>query len=72
MRLDVAVDNALVVCVLQRPQNLHGKVDCFLPAQHLFLVDVVLQGDAVDVFHDDILQPLAEADVIHLDDVGMG
>ena len=69
VRLDVAVDNALVVRVLQRPQNLHGKVDCFLPAQHLFLVDVVLQGDAVDVFHHNRLDAVGEDDVIHLDDI---
>ena len=66
------MDDPLVVSVLKRPQNLHGEMNGFLPLDILLLLDILLEGDAVDVFHDNILQPLPKADVIHLDDVGMG
>lgn len=72
LRLDVPMDDPLVVSVLKRPQNLHGEMNGFLPLDIPLLLDILLEGDAVDVFHDNILQPLPKADVIHLDDVGVG
>ena len=72
LRLDVTVYDALVVGMLERPQDLDREVDRFLPLDVLLLLDVFLKGDAVDVLHDDILQARAKADIVHLDDVGMG
>ena len=40
--LDVPVDDALVVRMLQRPQNLNGEVQRLLPAQHMLLFDIIL------------------------------
>ena len=57
--------------VLQGTQDLDGEMHRLLPAQVLALVQVLLEGDAVDVLHHDVLQPLAKAHVQHLDDVGV-
>ena len=39
------------------------------PIDDLLLLDILFEGDALNVFHDDILQPVTEAHVIHLDDI---
>ncbi len=72
LRLDVAVDDALAVGMLQGAQNLDGEVDGFLPFDDFLLVEVFLQGNAVDILFDDILDSVAEAHVVDLDDVGVG
>ena len=46
-------------------------MDDVLPLDDALAVDVFFQRDAVDVFHDDVLDHVAEADVVHLDDVRM-
>ena len=72
LRLNVAVDNAFIVRVLQRFQNLGDKVYGLFPVDNLLLLNVFFQRDALDVFHHDILQAVAEADVIHLNNIRMG
>ena len=69
LRLDVAVDDAALVRVLQRLQDLHRKVQRLAPLDLALLLDVLLERDAVHIFHDDVLDAVAEADVVHLDDV---
>ena len=71
LRLDVAVDYSLVMGVLECAQYLDKEVDRFLPFYHALLLDILLECDAVDVFHDDILHPVAEADIEHLDYIRM-
>ena len=44
---------------------MHG----LFPIQHLLHVDVFLQGDAVDILHDNVLDHIAEADVVYTNDV---
>ena len=53
-------------------QGKRDKVDG-LPAGQLAapLVQILAQGHAVHIFHDDILQMVAHRDIIHLDDVGV-
>ena len=63
------MDNALVMGVLKGLENLHRKVDCLFPAQDVLLLDIFLEGDAIDIFHDDRLDAVGEDDIIHLDDV---
>ena len=58
--------------VLERAQNLHGKMDRFLPFYLLLLIQILLERNAVDVFHHDILDPVAEAHVVNLDNVRVG
>ena len=58
--------------MLQRAQNLGGKMHRFLPGQcAAALLQVFFQGDAVHILHHDILQPVGHRHVIHLDDVGV-
>ena len=70
--LDVPVHHAVVVGMVQRFQDLRDKVDG-LPAGQLAapLVQILAQGHAVHIFHDDILQMVAHRDIIHLDDIGV-
>ena len=70
--LDVPVDDALLVGVLQGQQDLGGEVQGLLPADGPFLLDILLQGDAVDVLHDDVLDLVPETHVVHPHDVGVG
>ena len=53
--LDIPVNNATAVGVLERTEDLDDKVYGVLPVQHVFAVDVIFQGNAVNVLHDDIL-----------------
>ena len=69
LRLDVSVNDALFVGVLQSAEDLHRKVQRLSPFDLALLLNVLLQGDAVNVLHDDILDAVAEADVIDLDDI---
>ena len=71
LRLDVPVDNALVVRVLERPEDLDGKMDCLFPAEHLLLLDIFLEGDPVDILHDDRLHPVGKAHVVDPHDIRM-
>ena len=72
LRLDIAVDNALGMCMLQGAQHLCGKMHGFLPGQRTAaLLEVFLQGDAVHIFHDDVLQLVGDRYIVDLDDVGM-
>ena len=69
--LDVPVDDALLVGALQGHEDLGGEVDSLLPADGALLLDILLQGDAVDKLHDDVLDLVAKADIVHLDNVGV-
>ena len=71
LRLDVAVNDAALMRVLQRLEDLGGEVQHVLPLDDTLTVDILLESDAVDIFHDDILDHIAEADIIDLDDVRM-
>ena len=70
--LDIPVDHPVCMGVFQCLEDLRDKVHRF-PAAELSspLVQVLPQGHAVHVFHDDILQIVVDRHVIDLDDVGM-
>ena len=72
LRLYIPVDNPFFMGVLKRRQDLAGKMHRFLPLDIVLALDIILQGDAVDILHDDILDPVAEADIVHLDDIRVG
>ena len=58
--------------MLQSAQHLCGKMHGFLPGQRAAaLLEVFLQGDAVHIFHDDVLQLIGDRYIVDLDDVGM-
>ena len=68
--LDVPVHHPVGVGVFQRLEDLGDEMHR-LPAAELAapLVEVLPQGHAVHIFHHDILQMVADRNVIHLDDV---
>ena len=72
VRLDVSVDNAPAVGVTQRLDDLGDEVQRLAPVELVPLfIHVLLQGDAVDEFHDDIVVLVRAADIVHSDNVGV-
>ena len=71
MGLDVPVDNPPAVGVLQPLGDLHGKMQRLLPVEHPFFLHVLLEGNAVDQLHDDIIGAVGGGNVVDLHDVWM-
>mgnify|MGYP003160387562 CR=1 FL=1 len=58
--------------MLQSAEHLGGKVYSFFPGQGAAaLLKVLLQRDAVHIFHDNILQTVRHGYIVNLYDVGM-
>ena len=73
MGLDVPMDNAPAVGVAQRLGNLCDEVEGLTPVQLVpLLLHILLQGNPVDQFHDDILQLGGAAHVIDSHDIWVG
>ena len=71
MGLDVPVDDAAAVGMLQGFGDLHTEMKGLLPVQHALLFHVLLQGDAVNQLHDNEICIVGGRDVIDLNDIGM-
>ena len=71
MGLDIPVDNAPAVGVLQALGNLHGKVQRLLPIENALYLHILLQGYAVDELHHQVIGRIRGGNVIDLDDVGV-
>ena len=71
MGLDVPVDDAAAVGMLQACGDLHGEMEGLLPVEGAPLLHVLLQGDAVDQLHDDVVRSVGGGDVIDLNDIGV-
>ena len=69
--LDVPVDNAPAVGVAEASHDLGDEVQGFPPVQLAPLFHILLQRNAVDELHDDILDVAALGDVIHRHDIGV-
>ena len=69
--LDVPVNNAVVVGVAQGKHQLDTEGGGNVGTHHPHLLDVLLQGDAGDVLHDDDRVLAVQKDVVDLDDVGV-
>ena len=67
--LDVPVDNAPAVGVLQALGDLHGEVQGLLPIEDPLHLHILLQRDAVDQLHDQVVGIVRRGDVIDLDNV---
>jgi hypothetical protein len=67
---DIAVNDLSVVCLAQRTADLNGDIDSLAPLQAATLLDIFLKGDALHIFHDDIIKILILANVIYLNDMG--
>ncbi len=56
--LDVPVDDAPTVGVLQALGDLHGKVQSLLPVEDALSLHILLQGDAVHQLHHNVMPHL--------------
>ena len=71
--LDVAVDEACGVRVLEAGADLHSEVDDASPGRAAPRpVELVRERAAVHVLHDDVRVAVVLARVVDLDDVGVG
>ena len=71
LRLDVPVDDAAAVGMAQAPHDLGDEVQRLPPIQLAPLFHILLECNAVNELHDDILGVSPPGDIIHRDDVGM-
>ena len=69
VRLDVTVHDAAAVRVFQRLGDLHGKMQGLAPVEVPLLLQILLEGNALDQLHDDIIRVFRMGDVVHADDV---
>ena len=69
--LDIPMDNAPAVGMLQSLGNLHGKMQGFLPVQDAFLLHVLLQADAVNQFHDNVVRTVNGRNIVNRHNVGV-
>ena len=69
--LYVSVNNAFIVGVLKRSENLHGEMNGFFYAEPSLLLNILFKSYALNIFHNDILKPVAVADIKDLNNIGM-
>ena len=69
LRLNVPVNNALIVRVLKTLKYLNCKMHRVLPPETALVLYIFLKGYTVDIFHNDILNQIAEAYVVNLYDI---
>ena len=71
--LDVPVDDPPAVGVAQGPDDLGGEVEGLPPGQGaVLLLHILLEGQAVNELHDDVVQVVAVAVIIDGNDIRMG
>ncbi len=69
--LDVAVDDAALVGVVEGPQDRHGQVRDLLDAELAARVQAAAEAAAGDVLHDDVSLPGLPSDLVDGGDVGV-
>ena len=67
--LDIPVNNAPAVGVLQRLGDLDAEMEGLLPVQHAFFLHILLQRDSVDQFHHNIVRRLRGGNIVDGDDI---
>ena len=72
VRLDVPVDNALIVGMLQGLGDLHGKVERFLPVEvPAPPLNILLQGDPVHQLHHNVIRISIGGNIVNAYNIGM-
>ena len=69
VRLDIAMDNAAAVGVLERLGDLHGEMQRLAPVEAALLLQILLERDALDQLHDDIVHVAGAGHVVNADDI---
>ena len=67
--LDVPVDDAPAVGVVQGLGDLHGKMQRLAPVEGTFLLQILLERDPLDQLHDDVVGLAGAGNVIDTDDI---
>ena len=65
LRLNVLMDDAARVCVHECAGNLLSEENGLLPRQMTLALQILLEGDALDQLHNDIIRAVLAADVEH-------
>ena len=71
LRFDVPMDDTTAVGMGKSAHDLTDKMQGFPPIQLTAALHVLLQGNTVNQFHDDVLDAIAAGHVIDRDDVGV-
>ena len=72
MGLNVPMDDATVMGMIQRTGDLHGEMQSLPPVEAGLLLKVLLQGDSFDELHDDKVCICRTGHIVNADDVGVG
>ena len=72
LRLNIPVDDAAAMGMLQGAHDLHDEVQGLPPIHLTPALHVLLEGDAVDELHNDVLRVAAGGNIIHGHDIGVG
>ena len=67
--LNVAVDDAAAVRVLQRLGDLRGKMQRLAPTQLPLLLHILLERDALDELHDDVVDVVRVRHIVNAHDI---
>ena len=70
--LDIPVDDAPLMSVGKGLCDLLGKMQRLLPGEHAPPVHILLEGDAIDQFHNYVFDVITMAYIIHGDDIRVG
>ena len=71
LRLYIAMNDTLIVRMLECTEDLRYKENSLLIIDHTLLLNVFLESDSVNAFHNDILNSVAVADIVNLNNVRM-
>src|SRR5690606_6914622 len=72
VRLNIAVNDLMLVRMIQRIANLTGDVDGFFNLQRSVLLDAIIQIDALHILHDDIMDIPFLSYIIYANHIRMG
>src|SRR4029079_1806757 len=72
LRLDVAMNQPALVRVVERRSDLADDEDSTVDRKRTLPADQFLQARTADVLHDDVVRVTFLADIVNIDDVGVG
>ena len=71
LRLDIPMDNMIIMCSLNTHAYLDGDTYRFLVRQSGLLLNVLFEGNTLYQFHDDIIDSVLFPDIIDIDNIGV-
>ena len=71
LRLDIAVDNMIVVGSFNTHGNLNGNTDRFLDGKPGFFLNILFECNALNQLHNDIVDAIFFSDIINTDNIWM-